>query len=226
MKKIISYSLWGDNTRYTEGAIKNVILAQEVYPDWLCRLHIGETTPTSIIKQLQEFDNVELIFRQDACDWTGMFWRFEDASDPNVDVMICRDVDSRLTIREKNAVDQWIASDKKFHIMRDHPYHATHILGGMWGVKGDLLNNMTDYINSYVKGDFWQVDQNFLKEKIYPIVREHAFVHDEYFGNHFDQVTHSYLNPRDEKHFIGQAYAGDDQILDAPEYFNDYLKGK
>ena len=48
--------------------------------------------------------------------------------------------------------------------MRDHPQHATEILGGMWGVRNNLLPNMVGMINDYVKGDFWQVDQNFLRE--------------------------------------------------------------
>ena len=224
MKKIISYSLWGDNPRYTHGTLKNVNLAQEVYPEWICRIHIGSNTPTGIIDSLNNFPNTELIFRSEPCDWTGMFWRFEDASDPSVDVMICRDVDSRLTRREKNAVDQWLDSDKNFHIMRDHPYHATHILGGMWGVRGGLLSDMKNHIKKYVKGNFWQVDQNFLREIIYPLIKDQAFVHDEFFGNHFDKITYAYPNKRDEKHFIGQAYAGDDKILDDEHYFHDYLK--
>jgi len=37
MKKIISFSLWGDNPIYTQGAIRNAELAKEVYPDWVCR---------------------------------------------------------------------------------------------------------------------------------------------------------------------------------------------
>ena len=40
MKKIISFSLWGDIPTYTEGAIKNVQLAKEVFPDWICRFYI------------------------------------------------------------------------------------------------------------------------------------------------------------------------------------------
>ena len=223
-KKIISYSLWGTDTRYTLGAIKNAELASQVYPDWVCRFHVGKDTPVDIVDKLKVMKNTEVFQRSEECNWTGMFWRFEDASDPTVDIMICRDVDSRLTRREKNAVDQWLDSDKDFHIMRDHPYHATHILGGMWGVRGKLLAEMTTYIKNYVKGDFWQVDQNFLREVVYPLVQNHSFVHDEFFGNYFDKVTHSYPNKRDEKHFIGQAYAGDDKILDDDHYFHDYLR--
>jgi hypothetical protein len=85
--------------------------------------------------------------------------------------MISRDTDSRLNSRESNAVNQWLKSNKDFHIMRDHPYHNTEILGGMWGVRNGLLSDIKDDIKKYVKGDFWQVDQNFLKEIVYPKVK-------------------------------------------------------
>ena len=34
MKRVISYSLWGDNPTYLIGAIKNAEMAQEFYPDF------------------------------------------------------------------------------------------------------------------------------------------------------------------------------------------------
>jgi protein O-GlcNAc transferase len=217
MKKIISFSLWGDDPRYTDGAIRNAEIAKVVYPDWICRYHVGSNTPHNILSQLREFKNVEIVLRGDSCDWTGMFWRFEDASDEEVDIMISRDTDSRLTLREAAAVAQWEASSAGFHILRDHPYHAAVIMGGMWGAKRGVFPEMKALISQYVKGDFWQVDQNFLRDLVYPKIRNNAYVHDEFFEKK------SFPYPRDEKHFIGQAYAGDDRILDGEEYFRDYL---
>ena len=74
-------------------------------------------------------------------DWTGMFWRFL-AADHLSDIVLSRDTDSRLNKREKAAVDEWLNSDKDFHIMRDHPYHATEILGGMWGCRNGILHGI------------------------------------------------------------------------------------
>lgn len=181
MKKIISFGLWGANTRYTIGALKNADLAKEIYPDWICRYYIGKSTPIEIVKSLYEKDNTEIFIMNEQGDWNGMFWRFYPASDSDVEVMISRDADSRLTEREKLAVDEWLASDKDFHIMRDHPAHGTAILGGMWGAKSGSIPEMKSLILQYSKGNFWQVDQNFLKEKIYPIVKHNSYVHDEFF---------------------------------------------
>lgn len=218
MKKIISYSLWGNNERYTHGALRNSELASEIYPDWICRFYIGKSVPDDIIKSLKKKDNTQLILMNKPGDWYSMFWRFLPASDSNVDVMISRDCDSRLTVRERAAVEEWLKSDKLFHIMRDHPYHKTEILGGMWGVKKPLLSEMKEMIGKYRIGNFWQVDQNFLREKVYPMVKDHAMVHDEFFSNKPFPYT------RDDKHFVGQAYSGDDKILDGDEYFIDRIK--
>ena len=166
MKKIISYSLWGNKPTYTVGALRNAELAKEIYPDWTCRFYVGKSVSADVINSLIQYDNTEVFVMNEQGDWTGMFWRFYPASDSDVSVMISRDTDSRLDMREKLAVDEWLVSGKSFHIMRDHPFHATEILGGMWGVRGTILADMKTMITDYVKGDFWQVDQNFLKEKI------------------------------------------------------------
>lgn len=207
MKKIISFSLWGDNPTYTIGAIRNAELAKEIYPDWACRYYVGKSTPSDIVQKLIEFDNTEVFIMNEDGNWTGMFWRFYAASDQNVDIMISRDTDSRLNKREKAAVDEWLASDKDFHIMRDHPQHATEILGGMWGVRNQILLGMVTAIKQYTKGDFWQVDQNFLKEKVYPIIVNKALVHDEFFDKK------PFPTKRKPRQFVGQAFDKDDNEL-------------
>jgi hypothetical protein len=207
MKKVISFSLWGEDPKYCVGAVKNAELAQVYYPEWVCRYHIGSSTPKEYVDQLRAKPNTEVVLRPEAGDWTGMFWRFEDASDLDVGVMISRDTDSRPSKREAKAVEAWLNSDKKFHIMRDHPYHATEILGGMWGVKNPFLGDMKHLISSYVKGNFWQVDQNFLKQVIYPIVARHSCVHDEYFEKR------PFPMEREPGFFVGQAFDKDDNKL-------------
>jgi hypothetical protein len=218
VKKVICFSLWGNNERYTHGALQNIELAKEVYSDWVCRFYIGSSTPPDIVSAIKQESNTEVFEMTDPGNWTGMFWRFAAASDPSVDVMLSRDCDSRLWYRESLAVEEWLASDKSFHIMRDHQYHGIPILGGMWGTRGDKLSNMTSLIENYNKGDFWQVDQNFLTEAIYPLVKEDCFVHDEFFEKKPFPVK------RDPKHFVGQAYAGCGKILDDQETFQDFVE--
>lgn len=199
MTKIISYSLWGDNPKYCVGAIKNADLAFTIYPDWLCRFYVGQSVPVSIKKELWEKPNVEIVEMSNDGNWNGMFWRFYPASESSVDVMISRDCDSRLTEREKSAVDEWLKSDKMFHIMRDHPYHTTAILGGMWGAKKGAIPNFYELLESRNRADFWQVDQIFLRDVIYPIIKDTALVHDEFFSGS------PFPTKRNEKYeFVGE----------------------
>jgi len=201
---IIAFSLWGNVPKYTIGAIRNAELAKEIYPGWVCRFYIGNDVPLDIVDCLRK-EGAEIVEFGES-GWNGMFWRFF-AADNHDGVMISRDTDSRLSAREKAAVDEWLASDKDFHIMRDHPYHQTEILGGMWGVRNGLLKDIRRMIVNYNTGDFdnkYQVDQNFLREVVYPIVQRTSFVHDEYF---MDPDRRPFpikrVNARD---FVGQVF--------------------
>lgn len=57
-------------------------------------------------------------------------WRFLPLLDNDVEILITRDLDSRITKRETSAVAQWLSSSLSFHVMRDHPLHGAFILAG------------------------------------------------------------------------------------------------
>ena len=225
MKKVIAFSLWGNNYRYLGGALQNAELAKHFYPGWICRYYIGNSTRKDFVNKLKEFDNVEVIEMEEDGNWTGMVWRFYAASDPEVSIMLSRDCDSRIHKREVAAVEEWLNSDKDFHIMRDHQYHGVPILGGMWGVRNGLLSDIEEKCKTYNAGNFWQTDQNFLRDLIFNDVAEKAMVHDEIHrikvnSNPYPKES----GDRHDYHFIGQAYAGDGKVLDDEPKFIDYLK--
>lgn len=222
LKKIISFSLWGTNLKYVDGAIKNAILATTIYPDWICRFYIGQSTIIGLpekINTLRCFQNVEIIEINEEGDWKGMFWRFYPCSDNDVDILISRDSDSRLSFREKAAVDEWLNSKKDFHIMRDHHGHGTPILGGMWGARNHLLFSMKKLIDNYTIENYWQIDQEFLRNIIYPIVKENAFVHDPFFEGYPFPVI------RNDFEFVGDVYdEQDNRNLLFKKELEEYLK--
>jgi hypothetical protein len=213
MKNIISFSLWGANPKYTIGAIRNAELTPIIFPGWVSRFYCGKSVPEDIIKKLKSLPHTEIIIMDEDGDWTGMFWRFYACEDS--DIMISRDTDSRLSSREKLAVDEWLESDKDFHIMRDHPYHNTEILGGMWGVRNGILKNIKELIENYTKGVFWQVDQNFLKERIYPLVVNNSFTNDSFFNYNINSKP--FPSERINKEFVGDVF--DENENRHPEYY-------
>jgi len=90
-----------------------------------------------------------------------MFWRFLPASDPDMDILIVRDTDSRLGLRERLAVNEWLESGKNFHIMRDHPQHGTLILGGMWECRKNVIPYMLGLVALWDKFEQTGRDQDF-----------------------------------------------------------------
>ena len=51
-----------------------------------------------------------------------------------VDVLLSRDLDSRLSFREVAAVNEWMTTESKaIHAMRDNPAHRIGLLGASWG---------------------------------------------------------------------------------------------
>jgi hypothetical protein len=176
MKKIISFSLYNGRKKDVLNAVVNCFLAKEVYPGWTCRFYVDHTTPLEIVQCLKTFDQVEVVEMPHRPDMDGkpdgwkMFWRFLAAADPDVEVMISRDGDSLLSAREKACVDEWIASDKGFHIIRDHCYHSQKVMGGVWGSKKGTVPNMSELIENFLQQGTY--DQGFLAEYVYPKVVE------------------------------------------------------
>ncbi len=142
MKKVISFSLWGDNPTYNVGSIKNAECAKIKYPDFECWFYIHkESVPETTVTELSKLNNVKIIFKSGNLDnCKPMMWRFQAIDDPEVEIMMSRDTDTRIYNREVIAVREWLKSNKLFHIMRDHPYHTSLIMGGMFGTKKKCTN--------------------------------------------------------------------------------------
>jgi hypothetical protein len=206
MNKIISMSVWGNNPSYSVGAIKNAQIAKELFPDWICRIFVDGTVPTNYVEKMLEFPNVELA-QLDNDNLYGMFWRFYSMFQSEDDIVISRDSDSRLSKREKKCIDEWLESDKKFSVIRDHHRHYDWpMLGGMWGMKGKFNDELLLIMENYAQTHAYTVDQIFLKDVVWNIAKDDSIVHG------FLEVDWM-MNSRDNIHFIGQGYTENDEPL-------------
>lgn len=215
--KVISYSLWGDNPIYTMGAIKNADLAATLFPDWTCVFYCFDSVPTDIINQLQSRPNVVVRIvggEYNPSDSRGMFYRFLPADEEGVEYMMSRDTDSRLSERERLAVDAWIASGADLHVMRDHPYHGVPMLGGMWGVKGGKLAGISSHMEEFQPTSDKGQDQAFLWEWIWERVRDGeltACVHDPFFQKSPFPEGSKRGSENGGVWFVGQCFDQDDK---------------
>lgn len=117
----------------------------------------------------------------------GMHWRFAPMADPYVDEWHSRDLDATMLQRELDAVREWRSTSLGFHIMRDHPYHGTAILGGMFGIRQDSYERKKLRLKEFTKiitdfGREWKkgADQSALSAIVAPHVGGDSLVHDSY----------------------------------------------
>jgi len=200
MKKVISFSMWGKNPFYIIGGILNADIAEKEWEGWTCRYYMAPTVPKAAVKELAGRKNTEIFMMDEDVSWNGMFWRFYPASDPTVDVMISRDTDSRISIRDKAAVEEWLNSDKDFHILRDCCQHGWPICGGAWGSRNGVISEMIDLIDQYPRKNIDNnhgIDQKFLGSEIYPRIISKAYVHDDWFNHMYrNETKHRFPIPR------------------------------
>jgi hypothetical protein len=236
-KNIIAYSLWGDKPMYWIGALKNIELANKYFPGWISRFYIDKNCKQELINTIKG-NNVEVVIvdpktLNDTSNgqpntFQGMFWRFWAAEDVDVDVFISRDCDSRISEREISAVNEWLSSDKLFHIMRDHPYHTSRILGGMWGCRGGIMTgksnprniNISNLISKWTiskNGNYaFGVDQDFLSKVIYPIVVNYSMEHSE-FNLKFEGEIRPFPTIRNNYEYVGDIF--DENDVRHPDYW-------
>lgn len=179
--KIISFSLWGTNERYLKGAFDNIKRAREIYPGWHCRFYVDISSVSKSFYMWLNTDTSHVVeYNSYNHPWLGLFMRFLPAADPTLERFISRDLDSRVNTREKAAVDEWIKSGKPFHAMRDNIAHDIQIMGGMWGCKGGLIPDMPKLIHDYKDKDKKGSDQFFLRDFVWPRVKDNCLIHDNW----------------------------------------------
>lgn len=182
MNKVISFCLYGNSPIYLEGAIYNLKLSKKIYPGWSIRFYIANDVNPKIIKKIKDKGGDVFPFEIEE-GMNPMMTRFLPLMDTKVDIWISRDCDSRINWREKCAVDEWIESEKTFHLMRDSHNHYYPIMGGMFGVKNYLLiekNISVPKINLfYSEGN----DQKFLENHLWGIFCRDLLCHDTWSHN-------------------------------------------
>ena len=195
---VVSFALWGKEPKYTVGALRNAQLARYVYPGWQVRFYVQRGTPHELKDALRSLGAAVFTVNSPAT-WAGLFWRYLAIADPDVDVAVFRDCDSRLGLREAAAVQEWLTSERTLHVVRDHPAHHHPIMGGLWGLRCARARWIADDVRD-VGAAYWQADQEYLGAVVWPRLRSDAVEHDEFFGGRPLPL------PRLGDEFLGQVY--------------------
>lgn len=184
-RNIISFSLYGKSPRYCEVAVMNCIAAAKLLPGWRCRFYTDGSIPPEITARLREHGGEVVIVDELAQQKIHpLMWRMLVLNDPHMQRFLMRDADSLIGLREQAAVNEWLASDKWFHVMRDWFSHTELILAGMWGGCAGVFKNIDQELIRFIEaGQFAlsHIDQHFLRKRVWPTVRQSVLSHDSQF---------------------------------------------
>ena len=180
-KKVIAFSLYGKHPKYTKGAVANARHANRAYPGWVCRFYVADDVPKGIVSRLRTH-GAEVVNMGQRFGSEAMFWRLFAASEPENEIVIFRDSDSRFTKCELVMVNDWLASGKKFHVMRWDYSPDVSVMGGLWGLRGHISELREPVKKCLESKNFWLkgADEKFLNKNITPKMKGKVYINELY----------------------------------------------
>ena len=178
--KLITFSRFGDNPLYCVGAVENARLAREIYPGWIARFYVAQDVPDYYLEAIEEYGG-EVVHCDKKNSYDGLNWRFRPLNEPDVHYWISRDADSRLSWRERRAVDEWIESNKTAHLLRDAVNHVYPVMAGMFGINNKVFHSKYGLMDlDNVNANYREADQTLLQDKLWPLIQHDHLCHDHW----------------------------------------------
>ena len=182
-RKLVSFCIWGNSDLYNLGLLENAIQMPKIFPEWIMHVSYTPTANQKIMNEIAKFPWVEMEIYREPNHSKNTMHRFLAGMKPNNDIVIFRDADSRLLKRDYLAVMDWLNNtDKKVHLMRDHPANKFKIMAGLWGVRDGIIAKpeiVQKFYNYYKNPEFekWTIDQVYLQKYIYPLIEDTTCIH-------------------------------------------------
>ena len=142
MRNIVSYALFTNHPEYGHRelywqCVPAVILAHHVfYPEWEMRVHHDSSVNRPCGDVLRRYAAEGLVklqyVEENVATCRSMLWRLLPLWDADAGYVICRDMDSLPTAKDRAAVNEFTASGKAIHELGDNQAHSG-LMGGMVG---------------------------------------------------------------------------------------------
>ncbi len=184
--------------------LENIYLAGTYFPQWKVYVYVGSDVPEEFVQRMAVCSNV-VIRRTGVTGSQNMVERFYAIDEPDVDLMMVRDADSRIHWKDRWAIREFLNNPRFVaHTIRDNVEHTARMMGGLWGMRKcgisirDLYLKFKD-MNGHRHGH----DQNFLADMVYPLVKDRLLVH--YSNNRIMPGEHGVAFPFE---WINDIYCG------------------
>jgi hypothetical protein len=203
--KVFSFCLYGEQSFYYTGLLENIRIIQTYYPDFDIYVYLGECDPSWVLP-----DSVHVV-RTEKAGPINMLFRYNAGGFS--DIGFVRDADSRITERDRWCIDSFLRSPYKYHVIRDHIWHKSKIMGGLFGWKASFH---VEFDPNHPSG--YGYDEHILSNQLYPKIRDETLIHTNingYIEEHTERIT---IPHRDSRDFVGNVYKND---IPEFEYFVD-----
>jgi tetratricopeptide (TPR) repeat protein len=209
-ENVISYSLWGTSPRYLVPLQENLRIARHLFPAWTVRIYLDAGSPEALETALRQAgaDVRRTSLPEGMPPFRRLLWRFHVISDPTVKRFLARDADALLSVKERVAVDDWLASGKHFHMMRDYYTHTDLVLAGMWGGVGGILPPVDLLMKEFrpFRVENNHIDQDLLSDRVWPTIRSSCLIHDSVFTGCLGSVRFPPYGALQPGRHIGQSF--------------------
>ena len=205
---IIAYCLWGEDQAYQVPLLESARIVAHLFPGWTMRVYHDASVPPAFRTELSR-QGVQLRLKAlpaGVPQHRRLLWRFDVLADPTVRRFLIRDADALLSVKERVAVDAWLASSYWFHTMRDWYTHTDLLLAGMWGGVGNVLPGPDGLLRAYTgwRMENDHLDQDVLSEAVWPAIRSSCLIHDSIFTGCLGSVPFPPFGALMPGHHVGQ----------------------
>ena len=214
---------------YVHGMMENARILNHIFPEYRVNIYTADDVSSQAIETLKTYPNVNIVevISNGRNKFKNLFDRFLAIDDPDCSIMFSRDADSRVHVRDQGCIEDFINSDKQLHIIRDHPCHKMPIMGGLFGLRKTALKEpMRVLIDRYFQGkrifDRKGEDQYFLRQVLYPPLKNNTLIHDDRGTLEPKQKRTAFRNKC--RFFCGQVHHFDSEGKESFKYsdFKDY----
>lgn len=187
--KVFSFCLYGTEPNYYTGLLENIKRIREWFPEFEIFVYKGLCDPSWEIPDATVIDT-------QVSGAANMLHRYTPLK--TADVGFVRDADSRITERDRWCIQEFLDSKYSYHMIRDHVWHKSRLMGGLFGWKKPIDCSIT--IPSEAGYGY---DEQYIAEVLYPRIVSDLLVHTNIFA-FFGETTRRITIPmKDPTDFVG-----------------------
>jgi hypothetical protein len=152
MVNAFSFCLYGKyNPKFYIGLKENIEIIDKIFQDFhiyiICGSDIDEIKFNEILNSYKHILHKIQVYKYDITGPIVMLLRYFPIDFIGVDCLFSRDADSRIGERDIWCINKFLSSPFILHTIRDHNGHFVKMMGGLSGIKKDILK----YIGSFSK---------------------------------------------------------------------------